>query len=177
MPVAAAPEVGRFPGTSVAAPRPRPSEGLCGGRGSRPWAPILISFSRKLVSDHGPLCRRIGERAARFSGPASHSVSKRPIWLAEAARSMGAYRGPNPRVRVLARGPGSTRPDAGLDPDGDRTQPERPEDIAAVGRDPLCPPDASGEQGTGSHHRRRSASAAQDQFQFPVDAARRPMRS
>src|SRR6266446_934120 len=39
--VRAAPAVGRsasgFPGTSVAAPRPRPSERSCSGRGSRPW--------------------------------------------------------------------------------------------------------------------------------------------
>jgi len=60
---------------------------------------------------------------------------------------------PDPRVRALARGPGGTGPDAGLDPDADRTQPARPEDIAAVGSDPLCPRDAAGEQGTRSHHR------------------------
>src|SRR5271157_903860 len=44
----------------------------------------------------------------------------------------GDGRRPDPRVRALARGPASAGPDAGLDPDADRTQPARPEDIAAV---------------------------------------------
>jgi choline dehydrogenase-like flavoprotein len=85
----------------------------------------------------------------------------------------GDDRRPDPRVRALARGPGSAGPDAGLDPDADRTQPARPEDIAAVGSDPLCPRDAPGEQGTRSHRRGRSAPTAGDQFQFSVVAARR----
>ena len=50
---------------------------------------------------------------------------------------------PAARLRVLARGPGSAGPDAGLDPDADRTQPEGPADIAAVGYDALCPRDAA----------------------------------
>src|SRR5204862_4702060 len=64
---------------------------------------------------------------------------------------------PDPRVRVLARGPGGTGPDAGLDPDADRTQPARPEDIPAVGSDPLSLRDATGKQGTRAHHRGRCA--------------------
>ena len=80
---------------------------------------------------------------------------------------------PDARLRVLARGPGGAGPDAGLDPDADRTQPERPADIAAVGSDPLCPRDAPGEQGTRSHHRGRCAPTAGDQLQFSVVAARR----
>jgi hypothetical protein len=42
-----------------------------------------------LVHRLDPLAWQIGE-AARFSGRASHSVSKRPIWLAEAPRPIGA---------------------------------------------------------------------------------------
>src|SRR5216683_2865185 len=38
-------------------------------------------------------------RVARFSGRASHSVSKRPIWLAEAARPIGA---PPPTTQRIA---------------------------------------------------------------------------
>ena len=79
---------------------------------------------------------------------------------------------PDPCVRVLARGPGGAGPDAGLDPDADRTQPERSPDLPPVGRDLVRPPDASGEQGAHSHHRRRSAPAAGDQLQFSVVAAR-----
>src|SRR5205823_7118246 len=47
---------------------------------------------------------------------------------------------------------------------------ERPADTCVNGlfqfklRNPLCPPDASGEQGTDSYHRRRSAPAARDQL-------------
>jgi len=51
--------------------------------------------------------------------------------------------------------------------------PRGPEDFPPVGRNPLCPPDASGEQGRDSYHRRRPAPAASDQLQFPVVAARR----
>lgn len=51
----------------------------------------------------------------------------------------------DPGVRPLARGPGGARPDAGMDPDADGTHPARPENIAPVGSDPLCPCDASGE--------------------------------
>ncbi len=81
----------------------------------------------------------------------------------------------DPRVRVLARGPGGAGPDAGLDPDADRTQPERAEDFPPVGRDPLCPPDAPGEQRTGSHHRRRSAPSRPRSTS--ISCRRRPMRS
>ena len=79
---------------------------------------------------------------------------------------------PDPRVRLLARGPGGAGPDAGMDPDADGTQPARPEDIAAVGSDPLCPRDAPGEQGPRSHHRGRSTPTAGNQLQFSVVAAR-----
>jgi len=80
---------------------------------------------------------------------------------------------PDARVRTLARGTGGTGPDAGLDPDADRTRRQRPPDIAAVGSDPLCPRDAPGEQGARSHHHGRCAPAAGDQLQLFVVAARR----
>jgi hypothetical protein len=44
------------------------------------------------------------------------------------------------------------------------TYPTRPEDIAAVGSDPLCPRDAPGEQGTRSYRRGRCAPTAGDQL-------------
>src|SRR5437762_2041430 len=100
------------------------------------------------------------QRSATRPRPGAPGVALRAV----SAGHAGDGGLPGPRVRVLARGSGGTGPDAGLDPDADRTQPARPEDIAAVGSDPLCPRDASREQGTGSHHRGRCPPTASDQL-------------
>src|ERR1700732_1697327 len=46
--------------------------------GGRRWCTVSIQSPGRSASE------------ARFSGRTSHSVSKRPIWLAEAARPIGA---------------------------------------------------------------------------------------
>ena len=48
-------------------------------RGGRRWCTASIHWPGRSA------------RAARFAGRVSHSVSKRPIWLAEAARPIGAW--------------------------------------------------------------------------------------
>ena len=82
------------------------------------------------------------------------SLAREALRYALFRQGMLAMTGAPIRTFVRSReGLEATGPDAGLDPDVDRTQPARPEDLAAVGSDPLCPRDAPGEQGTRSHHR------------------------